>query len=172
MTTKIEQKDNKGGIPKTAKQPYRQETYNAFVEWSCLTAKEKKECGILTAKAFAKKHNVGESRLSKWKKRDDFSKAYGEAMRLKLTCDTSDVLEGLKDNCIKYGRANDVELFLLYVEGWDRKQALEKKEEVVLGQNDIRLLVDILPEEKRKKFYDTLTDLLAEAENARFHNNV
>ena len=63
--------------------------------------------------------------------------------------------------------AYDVELFLLYVEKWDRKHILEILSEVKLSDNDIRTLVDLLPKDKQKLFYDTLTNLIAEAESAR-----
>ena len=97
----------------------------------------------------------------------DFGELKREAQILKLQIDTSDVLTGLKKRCIKYGMAYDVELFLLYVEKWDRKHVLEILGEIKLGDNDIRTLVDLLPEDKQQKFYVTLTDLIAEAKSVR-----
>lgn len=80
---------------------------------------------------------------------------------------TPDVLEGLYNRCVKYGMATDVELWLAYVEGWNKKQVLEHMAEVKLGKDDIRTLVDLLPEEDQKHFYNTLTDLIAKVETYR-----
>ena len=154
---------NKGGERK----PYKSTIFGRFVNWIALPTKERIEIGIETQKAFAKKYGVQERTLTEWKQRTDFGEQKREAQILRLQNDTADVLEGLKNRCIKYGMAYDVELFLLYVEKWDRKHVLEILSEVKLGDNDIRTLVDLLPKNKQKLFYDTLTNLIAEAESAR-----
>jgi hypothetical protein len=155
--------NNKGG----GFQPYKKDVFARFIDWSTLTKKERQKVGIETAKAFAKKYDITEKTLVDWKKRPDFLDLKREAQILKMCEDTPDVLEGLKQRCIRYGMAYDVELFLLYVEGWDRKHVLEILGEVKLGDNDIRSLVELLPENKRAQFYETLANLVAEAEYAR-----
>ena len=154
---------NKGGERK----PYKSTIFGRFVDWIALPTSERINIGIETQKAFAKKYGVQERTLTEWKQRTDFGDQKREAQILRLQNDTADVLEGLKNRCIRYGMAYDVELFLLYVEKWDRKHILEILSEVKLGDNDIRTLVDLLPENKQKLFYDTLTNLIAEAESAR-----
>ena len=148
-------------------EPYKKDVYARFIEWQALTSKERAKVDIPFAKDFAKKYGIREATLSEWKKRPEFHELKREAQILKLSDETSDVLDGLKRRCIKYGMAYDVELFLLYVERWDRKHVLEILGEVKLGDNDIRTLIDGLPEEKQKKFYDILTELIAEAEQTR-----
>ncbi len=160
---KAQKRNNKGGVPK----PYKKDVYARFIDWQAQTSKEREKVGLPYAKDFAKKYGIREATLSEWKKRPEFHELKREAQILKLSDDTSDVLDGLKRRCIRYGMAYDVELFLLYVERWDRKHVLEILSEVKLGDNDIRTLIDGLPEEKQKRFYDTLTELIADAEQAR-----
>jgi hypothetical protein len=169
---KVKQKNNLGGCPKKSKtQIYRKDTFDNFIEWSILTDKEKTERNLVTAKAFAKKYKITEAQLSKWKKRAEFSELKKERMMDKMRDSTPDVLNAFCDRCKKYGMAHDVELWLLYVEGWDRKHALAEmdKKKLTLAPDDIRVLVERLPKEKQKRFYDTLTELIVEAQEAMFY---
>lgn len=161
--------DLRGGSLKVDTQPYKQDVFARFIDWSTLTREEKNLEGIPTAKAFAEKYGISQNTILNWKKREDFLDLKRQVQVLKLAEETPDVLHGLKKRCIKYGMAHDVELFLLYVENWDRKHVLEILGEVKLGENDIRSLVALLPETKQKLFYDTLTELIAEAEYIRTH---
>lgn len=163
MITATKRKTRGGGT----REPYKQDVYGRFVEWVALDTEERKAAGIKNLTAFAKKYGVRKATLTEWQKRPEFLDLKREAQILKLQLDTSDVLTGLKKRCIKYGMAYDVELFLLYVEKWDRKHVLEILGEVKLGDNDIRSLVSFLPEAKQQQFYDVLTELIAEAEYAR-----
>lgn len=156
-------RNNRGGDT----EPYKKDVYARFIEWQAQTTKERGKSGITFAKDFANKYGIREATLSEWKKRPEFNELKREAQIAKLSDETSDVLDGLKRRCIKYGMAYDVELFLLYVEKWDRKHVLEILSEVKLGNNDIRTLIDGLPEEEQKRFYDTLTELIAKAEQTR-----
>lgn len=162
MIKAIKSKRNGG-----ARNLYKGNIFERFVEWIALPTADRQRIGIPTQKDFAKKYNVHQTTLTGWKRNDNFGSLKQEAQILRLQNDTADVLEGLKNRCVKYGMAYDVELFLLYVEKWDRKHVLEILGEIKLGDNDIRTLVDLLPEEKQKVFYDTLTNLIAEAESAR-----
>lgn len=151
--------------------PYKVDVFTAFLEWSVLTTKEKKKLCILTAKDFSIQYKIHESQLSRWKARDDFKQAKIKLQRSKWGDLTPDVVEGLYKRCVRYGTASDVELWLAYVEGWNRKQELKELKEVTLGPNDIRSLTEFLPEEEQKKFYDTLIDLIAKAEVSRALEN-
>lgn len=144
--------------------PYRTEVFEAFLNWSVLTTDEKKKVGTPTAKAFASKYKIHQSQLSRWKARGDFSVTKAELNQRQWSERTPDVIEGLYKRCVRYGMASDVELWLAYVERWDKKQVHEIKGSVSLRSDDIRSLVDYLPPEKRKLFYETLAGLIAEVE--------
>lgn len=163
MITAIKLKNRGGGTV----QPYKKDVYDRFINWVAMDKEERGKEGLPTMSSFASKYGVRNETLTAWQKRPEFLDLKREAQILKLQIDTSDVLTGLKKRCIKYGMAYDVELFLLYVEKWDRKHVLEILSEVKLGDEDIRTLVDGLPEDKQKKFYVTLTELIAEAKQIR-----
>ncbi len=162
MIKAIKTNNNRGG-----RKMRKRDIFIRFVEWIALTIKEREKIGVPTQQEFANKYKINTGTLSEWKKRSDFNKLKSEAQIEKLQDSTTDVLEGLKNRCIKYGMAYDVELFLLYVEKWDRKHVLEILGEIKLGDNDIRTIIGLLPENKQKVFYDTLVNLIAEAENTR-----
>lgn len=142
------------------------------MEWSALDSRERKQSDFPTAKAFAKAHGIGADRLSKWKQRTNFRKHRTEALRRKLDFETPEVLYSLMRRCKKYGRASDVEFWLLYVEGFDRQDTLKRIRErpPTLSPDDIRVLVSLLPEHKQQKFYEVLAELLAEAQSIRTQN--
>lgn len=173
MTQKQNSKNvNSGGgkkKPRKKTEPQKVDTFKAFIDWSVMTSKERDEIKLSTAKLFAGKYKLHESQLSRWKDRNDFVELKSIARREKWEELTPDVIHGLYERCVRYGMASDVELWLAYVEGWDKKQVLEHREEITLGPNDIRAMVDLLPEEKQGKFYDVLTRLISEAEYARYH---
>lgn len=145
----------------------KKDVFDLFVEWISLTTEERIEKGVEKQMDFANKYNIEQATLSRWKLRADFNERKKQLQISKMQDSTSDVLNGLRKRCVRYGMAYDVELFLLYAEGWDRKHTLEILGEIKLGSNDIRSIIDLLPKEKQRAFYDTLTNLIAEAESNR-----
>lgn len=50
------QKVNLGGV--SQKEPYKVDSFKAFIEWSILTNEERKAVGLPTAKVFAEKYSL------------------------------------------------------------------------------------------------------------------
>jgi len=139
--------------------------FDAFCYWIVRTSDERVEEKLpKTQQEFAKKHKVIEATLSNWKKQADYEATRHEKMQQKLADKTPEVLDGLFTRCKRYGMAYEVELWLAYVEGWDKKKVLEMTGKIEFGDGDIRALVEHLPKAKKKLFYDTITKLLIEAE--------
>lgn len=147
--------------------PYKKDVYQRFIEWAAMDSEERKKAGFPTGRSFAEEYGVNEKTLVRWQSRSDFLDKKRQAQILKLQLETSDVLTGLKNRCKKYGMAYDVELFLLYVENWDRKHIIELLGEVKLADTDLRSVIGLLPEHKQQKFYEVLAELVADAEHAR-----
>lgn len=144
------------------------DVFDAFCYWIVRTTEERAEEKLpKTQQEFAKKHKVIEATLSKWKKQSDYEATRMAKMQEKLASKTPDVLQALYTRIKKYGMAYEVELWLAYVEGWDKKKVLEMTNKVEFGDGDIRALVQNLPKKKQKLFYDTITKLLIEAEASR-----
>jgi len=141
------------------------EAYVAFIRWDILTAAEKKrDKEPKNQKEFAAKWDIHENTIVDWRKRADFQKMRSEMFRKKLAAEVPEVMADLRKRIKKYGMGMDVELWLAYSEGWDRKKVLEIKPPVEFGEGDIRILIAKLPPEKQKLFRVTLAKLLAEAE--------
>lgn len=147
--------------------PYRKDTFRDFVDWCSMTAREKRACKTLTAKAFAAKHDVQEAQLSRWKQREDFRKLKIDRIREKWTDLTPDIFEALFRRIRRYGMASDVAFWLEVVEGWNHKVAIEEKSSLQFGENDIRTMVEFLPSVEKKLYYDTLSRLLVRAEESQ-----
>lgn len=160
--------NNVGGEKKvrTSNGPYKKDVFTAFLEWSVLTTKERRNLDIITAKDFSIKYKVHESQLSRWRKREDFKYAKNELQKSKWEDLTPDVIDGLYRRCTRYGTSSDVEFWLAYIEGWDRKKEVKELDKVTLAPDDIRSLTEYLPEEEKKMFWETLTGLLAKASTA------
>lgn len=145
----------------------KKEAFAAFIRWTILTKAERKaEKAPKTQGEFATRWGVDEATLSDWKKRGDFEKYRSTMFRKKLADDVPEVMADLRKRIKKYGQGLDVELYLAYAEGFDRKKVIEIKPPVTLNENDIRVLVSKLPPEKQKEFYDNIARLLAAARTA------
>jgi hypothetical protein len=142
--------------------------FDQFCYWIVRTDEERKAENLpKDQNSFAALHKVDITTLSNWKKQADFENTRMAKMREKLNSKTPDVINALYKRIIKYGMGYEVELWLAYVEGWDKKKVLELGGKVEFGDGDVRALVQYLPKEKQKAFYDTITKLLIEAEHNR-----
>lgn len=143
------------------------EAYADFVRWSILTKLERKaEKAPDTQGQFATKWNIAPDTIVDWKKRADYPKLRGEAFRGKLAAEIPEVMADLRKRIKKYGIGLDVELYLAYAEGWDKKKVVEIKPTNDFGPGDIRALLAKLPKEKQKLYYGTLAKLIADATDA------
>lgn len=167
--TEENKSDKEIGTKKKGKtQPDKINVFDAFCYWIVRTAEERvKEDLPKNQNEFAALHKVNITTLGRWKKQDDYEVTRLEKIREKLKDQTPDVLEALLKRIKKYGMGYEVELWLAYVEGWDKKKVLEMTGKVEFGDGDIRALIQYLPKEKQKIFYDTITKLLIEAETNR-----
>lgn len=149
------------------KQIRLKKAYVDFVRWTILTKKEKQsENAPRTQGEFARKWGIHIDTTTDWFKRPDFETMREEIFRKKLAAEVPEVMADLRKRISKYGMASDVELWLAYSKGWDRKKVIEFKEPIRFAEDDIRVLVSKLSKEKQKTFYVTIAKLLADARNA------
>lgn len=143
------------------------DAYADFIHWSILTEDERKKMKEpKNQKAFSIKWDISEQVIVSWKKREDYEDRRGKEFKHKLALEEPKIMESLVKRIHKYGQSMDVELWYALVKGWDKKKVLEVKNPVMIGEGDIRLLIGRLPKDKQKMFYDTLTTLMAEAQDA------
>lgn len=146
---------------------YLKEAYTEFIRWTILTKAERKlEDAPTSQKDFAIKWNIHANTVTDWVKRKDFETRRSDTFRKKLAAEVPEVMSDLRKRIKKYGQGMDVELWLAYSEGWDRKRVVELRPPVQFGENDVRALIEKLPPEKQAKYYETIAKLLADARDA------
>lgn len=159
--------DKRGGSSMLEqKGPYKKDIYQRFVAWYVLTDKQKKDVGLRFQKDFAKQYGISEDTLSLWVNTRVFKDNTNEEQMRVLDARSPNAWASFMERLEKYGYAYEMELYLAYVKGWDRKQVIEFANELQLSKGDIRALVERLPKDKQNKFYDTLVDLIDEAKRA------
>lgn len=159
--------------PKDKKTNYRYEDQQAFVKYMSLPDPEKcqmvgipfdytnnKYSARPTMTHFAEKYEVSNATLSAWHKK--FAKEI-EDLSLRWGSDKiPNVMASLYNNIIKNGDSAEVELFLAYYKGWNKKQVVETVER--FDMEDIRALIEPLPKDKQDQFYATIANIINEAE--------
>lgn len=115
---------------------------------------------------FAAKHGVHRTTLHLWRKRDDFRKLVENSRSDWGKSLTPNVLAALYKRCVKMGMAYDVELWLAYVEGWDRKQIIKHVREK-FDSDDLRAIIAELPEDQQEEAYATIGHIITQAELRR-----
>jgi hypothetical protein len=150
---------------------YTQQDRDEFAFWFSLPLKERKSAGHSTIQEYADNHDIDPKTLWRWRQDPLFTKLT-DHLRQKWGQDmTASVMDGWKLACEK-GNPLAIELWLAYFHDFTRKTALDvneaKKNEY--GVNDIRSIIDTLPEGLRQKhngYLRELLDDLATIERAR-----
>jgi len=149
----------------------KEEIFKEFIEYMAMTVREKIELlGLVkdkdkryphpTEQMFAQKFGLGKNTLTSWKRRSDFRERVDRIIMTSGIDDMPDVMDGLLRRCKSYGRGDDIELYLAFYKDWTRKQVVEHVEK--WDENDIRILIQALPEDKQKQFNGFLENILTE----------
>lgn len=149
-------KNNKGG------RPQKETEFLLFVEWYAKPQFEREEMGIKHMQDFAAKYKLDPTTLTRWRKSERFDALVNDKRSHWLKEKTPNVLAALYKRILKYGISSDVELWLSFVEKWDRKQIIENKLPR-LDPDDVRSLILLLPDNEQKQFYEQFAVLLAKA---------
>lgn len=116
-----------------------------------------------TLERFADKFGVSRRTLHNWKLRKGFDPAVVARRREWGKDKTNNVMASLYRRCLQYGNAYDIELWLAYMEAWDRKQVI-KHEHETFGADDIRVIIGRLPKEQQDEWYVKIGELISVAE--------
>jgi len=164
-------------LKKQEKSPFATVAFFAYVEF--MAKPDPERCEMLgipyeektrkyiakpTSGAFAKKYDVHINTLTNWKQRKDFNVAVHQKRNFWGLEKVPNVMAALYQRCLRYGMAHDVELFLAYYEKWDRKAAVANAP-VPFTADDIRLIIDVLPEDRQEHFHGIITAAITEAQS-------
>jgi K+ transporter len=142
----------------------KEQTYREFVAWFSLPAHERGE--VKSQGDFAIKYKVNQATLSEWKKRKDFKEQIDNVTLDWGFAKTPNVFAALYKRCVTYGMAQDVELWLAYFKGWDKKQVMEHRNLIGFSKDDLFTMIDLLPADKQKQFHDIIDKLIIETDRA------
>lgn len=144
------------------KAPKRVDIYEEFVLWSAMPPRERGKLGIETQEEFVEFYNIGINTPTAWKRRPDYE-ARVTAIRHEWAFDrTGAVIEGIYLSALK-GNPFSQKLWLQYFHGFTEKAEVNVANKVEITVNDIRFIIEALPEPLKSKHYGYLRDLLADS---------
>ena len=140
--------------------PNKANVYAEFIIWFTLPRQERIRLGLETQEQFAEFYGVNPHTLAEWKKRPDFEARLDSIIKQMGTEKTADVLQGMYVSAMK-GNARSQLLWLQYFKKFN-PNAKDKiaDNQVVITVDDIRFLIEALPEPLKQKHYDNLRELL------------
>lgn len=138
----------------------RPSLYAEFIIWSAMPEQERIRLGIETQQQFAKVHNVTEQTLSRWKYRADYEDRVDSILKVWSIGKTPTVIHGMYRSAVK-GNPMSQMLWLQYFKKFNPKADAEREnKKVETSVNDIRFLIDALPEGLKQKHYGNLQQLI------------
>lgn len=140
--------------------------FEEFILWFAMPRVGKIKMGIETQEEFAKQYELAESTLTRWKDRPEFE-ARVRHLRKKWAFDkTGEVIEAIYKSSTK-GNDRSQKLWMQVFEDFQEKSQVQHTLKVEVSPNDIRFLIEGLPEPLRTKHYDNFRDLIVDAEQVR-----
>ncbi len=146
------------------KHPYRIDIYREFIQWYALPSFERQQTGIANQEEFAARHKVNKDTLTRWKRRHDFDQRVDNMQREWGSGKTSDVAWGIYHAALK-GNAKSQAIWMKYFTKFDVKRGdKEEDKQVLITEEDIRFLIQDLPEWRQKRYWLFLDQLRYDAE--------
>lgn len=145
------------------------DVFEEFVIWFALPREEKKEMGITTQAQFATKHGLSQDTPTDWKKRRDFMVRIKELRDSWAKERTQDVIGALYKGATSQNNTSpqDRKLWMQVVEGWNEKAEIDLTVKSQINQNDIRYVIEQLPEPQRSTAYEHLRAIIDLADSLR-----
>lgn len=153
-------------VPRARNELKNPSTYDEFILWFALPGHEKQKMGLEFQDAFAAYHGITPKTLSTWKRRPDFLPSVHELRTSWAKERTSDVIAAIYKSSLK-GNDKSQKLWMQLFEGFTEKTEVEKKETVEVGVNDIRFIIEALPEPHKTKFNGYIDEIISVANSIR-----
>lgn len=128
----------------------------------------KKKMGAETVEQFADLQGLNKSTLYRWQVRIDFLPKVKDIREKWARERTGDVVDAIFKTAVK-GNPLSQKLWMQVFEGFTEKQDLTvtQKQKVELGVNDIRFIIEQLPDQFKEKFYGYIREIIDTAQSLR-----
>lgn len=140
--------------------------YTEFILWTAMPYSEKVKLGLETQGAFCQHHKINEVTPWRWKQRPDFEQRVDAILKMWSTDKTPDVIHAIYKAAIK-GNPMSQLLWLQYFKKFSPKTEVEHTKKVEIGVNDIRFLINSLPEPLRSEHHANFRKLIEDAQRLR-----
>lgn len=157
QTTQIRSK-NSNLIPNARKAS----EFEEFCLWYAMPYAAKKEMRMEKQKEFAEAFNVDPATLSIWKSRAEFIARVNYLRNQWAHEKSMDVIDGIYRAAVK-GNPHSQKLWAQMFMGFTEKTEVKETKAVEISTNDIRHLIEQLPDNLKEKHYGNLRELLDDA---------
>lgn len=141
--------------------------FDEYILWFAMPLKAKESMGIETDEQFAEFYEITSRTLRNWKDRPEFEDQVRRLRKKWAFEKTGHVLEGIYRSAVK-GNDKSQKLWLQVFEGFTEKTENTQIIKVELNANDIRFVIQNLPEEYHEKYYGYLREIYDTAQALRF----
>lgn len=143
------------------------DVYREFILWTAMPPLEKQRLGLETQGAFCDEYKINRATAVRWKERPDFEERVDAILKMWSVDKTPDVIFGIYKAAVK-GNPMSQLLWLQYFKKFNPKQEVEHTHKVEVGVNDIRFIIEALPEPLKSEHYANLRKLLEDGQRLRF----
>ena len=142
--------------------------FEEFCMWSALPRIEKVRLGIETQQQFSALNKISEQTLTSWKDRPEFLDKLRAYVQKWGAIKTPNVVNAIYASALA-GNSDSQRIWLQFIEKFDTKDGKDvgKGGAFEVTVNDIRALINILPEPLKSKHYGHLRELLDDASAVR-----
>lgn len=142
--------------------PTKPGVFEEFILWSALPENDRIHIGIEQQKDFAEYYKVGQDTLSRWKSLEEYRKRVRYLRDQWAFNRTGTVIASIYRSAVK-GNDKSQKLWMQLFENFTEKTEVAQTEKVEVGENDIRFIINGLPEPYRTKFNEYITEIIITA---------
>lgn len=164
MTTQatIAKTANAPSQPKPETALKKLDIFHEFVLWSALPPEERGKLGMENQTEFVAHYKINKETPTRWKSRPDFVAQVTELRRQWAFDKTGSVINGIYVAALK-GNPFSQKLWLQYFLGFNETSEVKVTNKVEITMNDIRFLIEALPEPLKSKHYANIRELLSDS---------
>jgi hypothetical protein len=140
----------------------RIDVYEEFILWSAMPPTERIKLGIETQEQFSQFYKISINTPTAWKRRHGFEQRVTALRKEWAFSKTGAVIEGIYRSALK-GNPHSQKLWLQYFHGFSEKVEVKQTPQIILTANDIRFIIEGMPEPQKSICWDHLRSIMDEA---------